>query len=77
MTKQPDKIVTKIHATRGLTAEIARACGIQRQALHQWTQVPPAQVLTVASLLKMTPEEIRPDIFGPKKRPRKRPRKVI
>lgn len=68
MSRQPDKIVTRIQATHGLMAEIARACGIQRQAVHQWKRVPPLQVQTVAELMGLTPEEIRPDIFKPRKR---------
>jgi DNA-binding transcriptional regulator YdaS (Cro superfamily) len=67
MPKQPDKIVAKIHATRGLSAEIARACGIHRASVYQWKRVPPVQVLTVAELTGLTPEQIRPDVFRPRK----------
>lgn len=69
MTKAPDKIVTRIHNTRGLQTKIARACGIQRQAVHQWWQVPVERVYTVAYITGLTPEQIRPDIF--RKRPRR------
>ena len=68
MAKQPDKTVARIHATRGLQSEIARACGIERQAVYQWKRVPPQQVFTVAYILGLTPEQIRPDVFKPKKR---------
>ena len=72
MPKQLDKICTKIRAKRGRSAEIARACGISRQAIHGWKQVPPAQVITVAGVMGLTPEQIRPDVFRAKKRSRPR-----
>jgi len=68
MLKEPDKICARIHATRGLSAEIARQCGIHRSAVYQWKRVPPQWVHTVADLIEMSPERIRPDIFKPKKR---------
>ena len=77
MTRQPDKIVARIYATRGLSAEIARACGISRQAINQWKRVPPQQVLTVATIMGLTPEQIRPDVFRPKKRPVRRPMALL
>ena len=67
MPKEPDKICARIHATRGLSSAIARACGIRRQAVHNWRRVPPKRVLTVANLIGLTPEQIRPDVFKPKK----------
>jgi DNA-binding transcriptional regulator YdaS (Cro superfamily) len=63
MPKQPDKICARIHATRGLSAEIARACGLHRSAVYQWKQVPPQRVLLVAELLNLSPEQLRPDVF--------------
>ena len=66
MPTQPDRIVAKIYATRGLSVKIARACDITRQSVHGWKRVPPAQVLTVAHIMGMTPAQIRPDIFKPK-----------
>jgi lambda repressor-like predicted transcriptional regulator len=68
MPKQPDKIVAKIHATRGLSAKIARACGTHRSAIYQWKQVPAPRVHDVAEIMGLTPEQIRPDIFKPRKR---------
>jgi len=63
-----DRIVTQIRATRGLPVEVARACGIERSAVYQWHRVPVEQVHTVAKVLDLTPEQIRPDIFRPRKR---------
>lgn len=70
MRRKIDRIVAHIRATPGLRAEIARACGITRQAVHQWKRVPPQQVLTVAEIIELTPEQIRPDVFKPKRRKR-------
>jgi DNA-binding transcriptional regulator YdaS (Cro superfamily) len=69
MTK-PDRAVAKIRATRGMAVQVAYACGIERHAVYQWAKVPVERVHKVATVLGMTPEEIRPDIF--KARPRKR-----
>jgi hypothetical protein len=64
----PDKAMAKIHAERGLAVKVAAACGITRHAVYQWQQVPTHQVHTVAAIIDMTPEQIRPDIFLPKKK---------
>jgi hypothetical protein len=66
--ENPDRVVTKIMATRGLPSEIARACGIAPQAVYQWKRVPPHWVTTVADIMKLKPEDIRPDIFKPRRR---------
>jgi hypothetical protein len=66
--EKPDRIVTKIMATRGLPSIIARACGIAPQAVYQWRRVPPQWVQIVADITKWRPEDIRPDIFKPRKR---------
>jgi DNA-binding transcriptional regulator YdaS (Cro superfamily) len=76
MPKQPDKICARIHAIRGLSARIAEACGIHRSAVYQWKRVPPQQVLTVAAILGLTPEQIRPDIFRPKRSRRRRKEQI-
>ena len=68
MAREPDKIVARIHATRGLPAAIAHACDVSRQAVHQWKRVPPLQVQIVAEIIGLTPEQIRPDVFKPRKR---------
>lgn len=59
-----DKAIRLIRETRGMSAEIARACGIERAAVYQWERVPPGRVLVVAKILNMAPRRIRPDIFG-------------
>jgi hypothetical protein len=66
--EKPDKVVAKIMETWGLASEIARACGIAPQAVYQWKRVPPHWVMIVSDIMKIPPEQIRPDIFKPKKR---------
>lgn len=58
-----DKVVAYIRSVRGMPTRIAKACGIERSAVYQWTHVPVERVHTVAKVIKMTPEQIRPDIF--------------
>ncbi|MCA1452869.1 helix-turn-helix domain-containing protein [Bradyrhizobium sp. BRP22] len=66
--KDVDKIVAKIHGTRGLSVKVADACGIARTAVYQWTQVPLERVHDVAEVLGIPPEQVRPDFFRPKRR---------
>jgi Protein of unknown function (DUF3489) len=64
--KQPrhlDRAINKMKSRRGLSVRVAKACGIRKAAVYQWTKVPSTRVMTVAPILGMTPEEIRPDIF--------------
>jgi DNA-binding transcriptional regulator YdaS (Cro superfamily) len=42
---------------------VAVACGITRQAVHQWQEVPHRRVLTVARVIGLKPHEIRPDFY--------------
>jgi hypothetical protein len=65
---QADKAIHKIRNTRNLPTQVAEACGITRMAVYQWKQVPISRVHLVADIIGMTPEQIRPDIFRPKKR---------
>ena len=63
MAPKLDRAVTKIRSTRGLSVKVAKACGIERAAVYQWTKVPVERVHTVAKLIGLTPQQIRPDIF--------------
>lgn len=63
-----DRAIKKIRAERGLAVRVAEACGIKRTAVYQWQKVPIERVHIVARLIKLTPEQIRPDIFRPKRR---------
>jgi DNA invertase Pin-like site-specific DNA recombinase len=62
-----DEAIRRIRATRGQSTEIARVCGIERAAVYQWKKVPPRWIHQVAEVTGMSLEEIRPDIFRPKK----------
>jgi transcriptional regulator with XRE-family HTH domain len=62
-----DRVMRQIRKTRGLSVKVAQACGVSRAAVYQWRRVPPAWVQTVAPIVGLTPEEIRPDIFKPRR----------
>jgi transcriptional regulator with XRE-family HTH domain len=58
-----DPVLKQIRGQRGLSAEIARACGIERAAVYQWKKVPAKWVQHVAKVTGKRPERLRPDIF--------------
>jgi len=68
MAAQRDSVMRRIYGERGLAPVIARKIGISPKAVQQWKKVPPEHVMTLAPLLDMKPEDIRPDIFRPRKR---------
>ena len=63
-----DRIMRRIYSERGLATRIAGELGLTYQAVQQWKKVPPEHVMSLAPILKMAPEDIRPDIFRPRKR---------
>ena len=63
---QRDHVMRKIFEEPGFAAEVARALEVTHQNVSGWNRVPAHHVIEVAELLGMTPEEIRPDIFGKK-----------
>jgi Bacterial toxin YdaS len=69
-TARRDATMRKIYAHTGLGFQIARRLELTPQNVSQWKQVPAHHVLAVAAITGMTPEEIRPDVFGNKKRPK-------
>ena len=68
VSEQRDRIMRRIYSERGLATDIARKLGLTYQAVQQWKRVPPEHVMSVAPILDMKPEDIRPDIFKPRKR---------
>ena len=60
-----DPVMRRVYLERGLSIRIAEKLGITHQAVQKWKKVPPEHVMTLAPLLKMTPEQIRPDVFKP------------
>jgi DNA-binding transcriptional regulator YdaS (Cro superfamily) len=65
---QRDHVMKLIFSKPGFASVIAAHLGVTHQNVSAWNKVPPHHVMKVAPLIEMTPEEIRPDIFGPKKR---------
>ena len=61
--RERDEVTHYINWKRGLSAQVARACGIHRAAVYQWKRVPAVHVHTVARMLNITPNQIRPDVF--------------
>lgn len=53
----------QIRKTKGLSAKIARAAGISRQAVTDWQVVPLGRLLIVERLSGIPRERLRPDIF--------------
>jgi len=70
MTKQrpSDPAIVKMRSQWGLITRIAEVTGLSRQAVSRWKRVRPEYVEIVAPILKMTPHQIRPDVFRKKKR---------
>jgi DNA-binding transcriptional regulator YdaS (Cro superfamily) len=62
-----DRVMRRIYAERGLATRIAIRLGLTNQAIQQWKRVPPEHVMSIAAILDMRPEDIRPDIFKPRK----------
>jgi len=63
-----DEIMRMIFKRPGFAAEVARHVGVTHQNVSQWNRVPPHYVLDLVELLKMTPEQIRPDVFGKRRK---------
>jgi len=63
-----DHVMKLIFSEPGFATVVARHLDVTHQNVSAWNRVPPHHVMKLAPLIKMTPEEIRPDIFGPKKR---------
>ena len=55
-------------ALAGGGAELARALGLQRQAIYQWTRIPPHHVLKIEALTGVSRHRLRPDIYPIEKR---------
>lgn len=48
----------------GGTIALGKALGISRQAVEQWTRVPPERVLEVERITGVSRYDLRPDIYG-------------
>lgn len=61
------EMLTGLHAVKTKVkslASLAHKLGITRGAIYQWHEVPSRRVGEVARLTGLSPEVIRPDIFG-------------
>jgi len=63
-----DEVMQMIFSRAGYAAKLAKHLGISPQNLSAWRKVPAHHVLDLAPLLEMTPEQIRPDVFGTKRK---------
>jgi len=59
-----DAVMRKIFAKPGFAADVARRLEVTHQNVSSWNRVPAHHVIPVAEMLNMTPEQIRPDVFG-------------
>jgi Putative antitoxin of bacterial toxin-antitoxin system, YdaS/YdaT len=65
---QRDHVMKMIFSKPGFASVIARHLNVSHQNVAAWNKVPAHHVLDIAPLIEMTPEEIRPDIFGKRRR---------
>jgi hypothetical protein len=77
MSKQPQRkkrgpepwrrnvVLVMVHTMRGTASRIAEACGINREAVWLWDQVPAKHVLRIEQLLEIPRHLIRSDIYPP------------
>lgn len=65
-----DHVMKFIFSKPGFASVIARHLKVTHQNVAAWNKVPPHHVMAVASLIEMTPEQIRPDIFGGRRKRR-------
>jgi DNA-binding transcriptional regulator YdaS (Cro superfamily) len=59
-----DEVMQMIYSRAGFAAAVAKHLGVSPQTISAWRRVPAHHVLDLAPLLEMTPEQIRPDVFG-------------
>jgi pyruvate kinase len=57
-----DAILDQAFSIRGVNAKVARACGISTAAVAQWRRVPKERLETVAKVLGIPANQLRPDI---------------
>jgi hypothetical protein len=62
---QRDVVMRMVFSKPGFASEIAKHLRVTPQNVSNWKRVPVHHVHTIAPLLGLTPEQIRPDIFRP------------
>lgn len=53
---------------RGLRLRVARALGITHGAVSQWRRVPAERVVDVEALTGIPREQLRPDLYKPRRK---------
>jgi hypothetical protein len=61
--EQRDDVMKGIFAKAGFAMEIAKHLGVTHQNVSAWRKVPAHHVLELTKILKMSPKQIRPDVF--------------
>jgi len=59
-----DEVLSDILDRKGAVKEIAACCGVSHAAVSQWWRVPRRHVAAVSRRTGVTPEALRPDLFG-------------
>lgn len=61
----PDVQKTLEDATKpvGGRVELARRLGLTRQAVYQWTEIPPKHVLKIEEFTGLSRHQLRPDLY--------------
>lgn len=58
-----DKVLQKAIKVAGGYSALAKAIGVKRQAVHQWTRVPVMKVLKVELVTGISRYDLRPDVY--------------
>lgn len=72
-----DENLTEAVRLVGGNAAVAKIFGISREAVGQWDRCPAERVLGLSDATggKVTPEQLRPDIYRPRSQPSAAPNK--
>jgi pyruvate kinase len=63
-----DPVLQMVREQRGTASRIAKACGVNREAVWNWDargEIPAKHVLVIESLLNIPRHRIRPDLYPP------------
>jgi len=66
-----DDVMKMVYSRPGFGMRIAEHLGLSYQVVSAWKRVPAHHVMTLAPMLELSPEQIRPDVFGTNKKRRK------
>ena len=63
MDKSRSSALLRAVESVGSYAALARALGVTKGAVHQWTRVPAERVLAVEAVTGVPRQQLRPDIY--------------